>query len=546
MRLSTGVDLTIVANQRAVRSVIWVGVALVLIQLVPYLSFAGWTRRTRRVVLDARSEMPWWQRGRADIILAAISAAFGFFVLRSQTIRGNLLDDPVVILLPAAITLAAGLVILRLTPKLAGGVAELLERTDSTAALLAFRKASRTPAASAAPLLLLVLTGALSIYTASLARTMDLQLVDRAHHVVGASNSMVESSGGGSGTGGVRLPPTEPGPPVDATAPARVWGLDSASRVAVLPGRARHSGGGDEIAIAVHAVDPVGFGSSAFWRADYATQSLSTLMGRLHENRDGVLLLRRELARNDISVGDPVTVRASDGEVGIDLEMVVVGHFDQFPSWQPSDPLSPAVISLPDLEQRVGRTFSSRIIFSRTDAGRDDGQTRADFARIGLGDGRVDTAADLVDNAQREPDRQGVFGLLTVSFLLSSALTIAGFVFYAMAGSRRQLVELGVLRAGGLRQRSLSLYIALDLLVVALFGIGAAVLVGVTMSRVLLPRLVGTAVGSAPSLLPEIDWLATSAIALALVAVFIVTTAGLLVVLRRIRLFEAVKIGAER
>lgn len=543
LRVGSGVGLSLAANDRALRSLATVAILLLVMQLAPYVTLRGWTRRARREVRNARSEVPWWQRGRSDLVAAAVIGAFAWFVLRSRTISGNLLDDPVVILLPAAVAVAVGLVVLRLAPMIASGVAWLLARTDSTAALLAFRKASRASSASAAPLLLLVLTGALSIYTASLARTIDLQLVDRAHHVIGGESRIAESTPGASSSSFVV--PSDPGPAVDPSGFERVWGVDSSSRVALLAGRAELRGGGDEIPIEVHAVDPGTFRTAAFWRSDYATLPLRELMDRLDSNRDAVLLRRSEMVRANVSVGDIVSVRATDGELGIDLAMVVVGHFDQFPAWQPSQPLSPAVISLPDLEQRVGEPLASAIIVSPSTTGRDDGQTRADLARLGVESADVETAAELIERAQQQPDRQGVFGLLTVSFLLSSALTVAGFVFFAVAGTRRHLTELGILRAAGLPQRSLLLYVAFDLLFVAAVGIGAAIVTGVTMSRVLLPRLVAAEVGSAPALLPEIDWLATGAITAALLVVFVVATMALLTVLRRIQLFEAVKIGVE-
>ncbi len=543
LRLGDVGDLTIVANNRAIQSVLTVAALAVVTQLVPFAGLSRWTHRARQRVVDGKRSGPWWQRGRADLVVAVIVGGFAWFVLSSQTISGNLLEDPVVILLPAALTLASGLVVLRIVPLVASACSRVVERTNSTSALLAFRKAERTPAASAAPLLLLVLTGALSIYTASLARTIDLQLVDQAHHVIGGNNRIETTTPPPAPNFGL---PVQEGPPVEAGSFERIWGLDAASRIAVLPGRAQPRGGGNEIPIEVRAVDPETFVSASFWRSDYATQTLPTLMERLARNRDGVVLRQNDMAQNDISIGDTIEVRASNGDVGITLPMVVVGHYDQFPAWQPSNPLSPAIVSLPDLEQRLGRSLPGTVIYSQDSSGRDDGQTRADFARLGVDVGQVRTAAELIERAQFAPERQGVFGLLTVSFLLSSALTIAGFVFYAITGARRQLTELAMLRAAGLSQRSLLTFVTFDLLIVAFFGIGAAVAIGATMSRVLLPRLVGTSVGSAPRLLPEIDWLATTTITAALVVVFVTATVGLLVVLRRIRLFEAIKIGAPR
>ena len=549
-----GVELAMSATSRARRAAIGVGLLVAALQLAPSLGVYRWSERTLSRRAETRLGPPWWQRVYLDIAVIAAVGFFAWFVLRSDALRGDLLDDPVVILLPAALSVSAGLVVLRILPPVLERLSNVLERTKSTSLLLVVRRAARVPAALAAPLMLLVVTGALSVYTASLARTLDLQLLDQAYHQVGGANSVVGEDGGERSVfelvnGRPRVVRGGGGPPVDPSAYARVWGLDSATRLAQLPARAIGVGGGTIIPVELTAIDTSTFAGTAFWRDDYATQPLPVLLDRLDATPDGVLMHRQAMRANSLRVGDVVDVVVTVGDRGVDIPMVIVGAFDQFPTWSPANEFTPIVVSLNDLEARVGFSVARRVVFSRDgDAGSgviDDLQTRADLNRVGVASTtRVESAAEIADRAQTRPERQGVFGLLTVSFALSSILTLAAFVFYAAFGFRQQLTEVGMLRAVGLRLRSLFVLVGCDLLLVALVGTGAAVLTGVGMARVVLPRLVGTPSGSAPVLLQETDWAATTAIAVALVLAFVLVTALVLAGLRRIRLFEAIKLGA--
>ncbi len=71
------------------------------------------------------------------------------------------------------------------------------------------------------------------------------------------------------------------------------------------------------------------------------------------------------------------------------------------------------------------------------------------------------TPQTLLDLDLRRPERQGLFGLLSVGFLATTMVTVIGFVAYTLLSFQRRLVELGVLRAIGLSTRQLSMLLVL-------------------------------------------------------------------------------------
>jgi len=267
-------------------------------------------------------------------------------------------------------------------------------------------------------------------------------------------------------------------------------------------------------------------------------------MDRLEATPDSVLVASAVMRSAGLALGDVITVAVRESGRVLDVDMVVVGSFDQFPTWVPGRDLPPVVGSLADFEARSGTNLDRHVLFAVDDAAIDVAQTRADFSRLGIASSLPETPATIIDRALALPARQGVFGLLTVSFALAAALTVAGFIFYAGFGFTQQVTELGVLRAWGLSMRSLRRIITLDLALVAVTGIGFGTAAGLVMARWLLPELVDTPFRSAPVVLEEIDWQAAIGIPLVLLAALAVAAMVLVLVLRRIRLFAAVKVGA--
>src|SRR6185503_2088980 len=148
----------------------------------------------------ARSfESPWWQRYWIDILLL-IPAGYGLWQLTQQskqTLEGSTsipdpLQNPLLLLVPALGIFSVALFTLRLVPHFMEFISRLLRPTKSVGTLMAARYLARTPALYSAPLVLLVLTLGLSAFTASLARTLDLQLDKQIHYQVGAGINRYE------------------------------------------------------------------------------------------------------------------------------------------------------------------------------------------------------------------------------------------------------------------------------------------------------------------------------------------------------------------
>ena len=149
-------------------------------------------------------------------------------------------------------------------------------------------------------------------------------------------------------------------------------------------------------------------------------------------------------------------------------------------------------------------------------------------------------AADLL-----RPERQGLFGILSVGFLASALLTVLGFLLYALFSFRRRFIELGTLRAIGLSTAQLTIFLVCELAFLISLGLGAGTGIGVLISRVFIPYLqigVGPA-ATTPPYTVELAWFAISRLYLLFGGLFLVAFVVLIVLLLRMKVFQAIKLG---
>jgi putative ABC transport system permease protein len=146
---------------------------------------------------------------------------------------------------------------------------------------------------------------------------------------------------------------------------------------------------------------------------------------------------------------------------------------------------------------------------------------------------------------QRRPERQGLFGVLSVGFLAAALLTVLGFLLYALFSFRRRFIELGTLRAMGLSSVQMTTFLAWELAFLIILGLVAGTVVGSLISYTFIPYLqVGADVtAKTPPFTVEIAWPAIFRIYGLFVALFLVALSVLAGLLLRMKIFQAIKLG---
>jgi putative ABC transport system permease protein len=549
------------------------GVALIT-QMAPTLGAARHTIITYKQERARAGRSPWWQRAWLDVLLL-IPSAYGLFLLRQQGslvvpgTKGNLPNDPfqnpLLFLIPALGVFALTLLLLRILPILMKFIVWLASKTKSVGLLMAARHLARTPGYYSAPLVLLVLTLSLSAFTASLATTLDNHLYDQTYYKVGGDMQLEErhqstedSMGammGGTGSGGAANTNTATSANTSSSEQdkgarwlflpvseyTKISGVQAAARVGRYPALAAMGGGTEEGTFM--GVDRVDFSRVAYWRRDFAPQSLGTLMNALAVTPEGILAPRSFMAQHSLRVGDTTRLNVTVYGVSKDLDVKIVGGIDLFPSWYPSE--GPMFVgNLDYLFEQVGGEFPYTV-WLKTAPGVSPERVVTDANKLGLGVVTWDVAARDVKDEQQRPERQGLFGLLSVGFVAAALLTVLGFLLYALFSFRRRTIELGILRAVGLSSSQMTSFLAWELAFLMFTGLAAGTGTGALVSYQFIPFLqVGTGpAAKVPPYLVEIAWSAIFRIYALFGLLFVVALVALAFLLMRMKIFQAIKLG---
>jgi putative ABC transport system permease protein len=291
-------------------------------------------------------------------------------------------------------------------------------------------------------------------------------------------------------------------------------------------------------------IDRADFGAVAFWRWDFAPYRLGSLLNALAVSPDAILVSEDFARERGLRPGDlfRLTVILTEGRV--ELESQIVGVFDYFPTWYPEEDGPLFVGNLENLFAQIGGQLPYEVWLTTT--GEPDEaaiETALDERRLA---GWTWTEPySRVEVEQRRPDRQGVFGLLSVGFIAAALLTVLGFFMYALFSLRQRFISLGILRAVGLTQRHMTIFIAFELAFLILTGLTLGTVLGTFISEQFIPFLqIGVReIDFVPPYLVEIAWTAVIEIYILFGLMFVVALLLLATILRRMRIFQAIKLG---
>ena len=411
-------------------TVIAVGLAL-FVGLGPTAA-ASYTMVTYKQEIARTLRRPFWQRGFLDLLLF-VAAWYGYRLLEKQgglIVGDDLLANPLLFLAPTLFVLASALLFVRLCPWFVWAIAQLSQVLPGVQLRLGLNDLARLVRTRSGPLLLLILTMSLAIFSASMARTLDANLVDRALYHTGADLSLVEITDSA---------------PLPIGQHLLLPGVEAATRVGDYPAYTRL--GGQLFEGMLIGVDATSFGQVAFFRPDFAPYPLKTLMDVLETNPEALLVSRSFLAGSGLGLGDRLHLRVITAGQNREVPFVIAGVTDYFPRTDPAQ--GPFFISNLDyLNKQFGEPLPYEVWLDTTP----EADTRAIVQQLQAWDVRVALLRDanaLIADEQAQPERQGRLGLLSAGFVASAVLTVLGFLFYGLVSLEKRTVELGILRTLG-------------------------------------------------------------------------------------------------
>ena len=383
----------------------------------------------------------------------------------------------------------------------------------------------------------------MGVFYASMAKSADLWLLDSQRYAHGADLTFkVGAPSEGETFGQASLGPLVPAIPEDEY--LNIEGVDAVSRVGDF--KATIHGKSNFPNARLLAVNRISFPGVAYFRNDYAYNSLGELMNRLAQSPNGILLPSYLLGPLMLNIGDTVRLNINIyGDVLLPMDFTIVGVFAYFPTMYPD--IAPVMVANLDYLEFQTVELLPHTIWMRLVPGADvESVMRGVRQLLLLIPADVQDLDDTLKAESVKLERTGIFGMLSVCFLAGAMLAVANLLVYSTLMLHERSVHHAVLRALGVSLRSVLSTVILESIVSLIYGLGIGIVSGVYCARLYVPffALGGSSQQPIPPFIPYIDWIRTEWIAAVMVVAMLVAEVFVLVRLIRARLFEALRMGA--
>lgn len=441
------------------------------------------------------SRGPFWYRAYLDLLLI-IPAVYAYDQLSKSGSLGSLVEnrpedifqDPLLVLVPAIFIVSIGLLGMRPFPLLMRLLDLVARRTSWLPLHLALRQLGRQSHTYINPLLLVIVSLALGVYTYSMAASLDRWLEDQVFYSAGADVTLQpfsEAEAMAATPGADWIPP-----PFEYS---EVPGVAAATRVGDYTAEIRLPNG--RIRGRFLGIDRGAFSQVAWFRPDLARESLGALMNRLAVAGPNVLVSEKFYTDNLLTVGDRIDAFIlTDAGVSVTEQFVVAGVYRHFPTVYEDETV--IVGNLDYLFSFFPVAMPHEIWLRLAPGAQSAAVLDAIPAETGVGF-IWDVAVDETLETQRaQMERVGVFGTLTVSFVMSALMAALGLLTYSYASLNERLFHFSVLRAVGMRRASVAAQVLLEYAILTAYGAVVGVLVGSYAAELFVPLF---RVGSGPN-----------------------------------------------
>ncbi len=542
-----------------------VSVASIIIMTLPVLKYAKFTIVEQKAN-KRKKTTPLWQRVGLDFILLGVSI-YGFYNFNSQkelliekVSKGEALD-PMLFLSASLFILSCAIVFLRIIPLLAMLVFRIGRRFWKPAAYASFLQIMRDIKKQNFITVFLVLTIALGIFNANIARTVNNNEEMRLQYDTGSTISLQEQWS--DNLGDIKLGTastlyyTEPDysryEKFRDENPDRLIGLAK-----VYNDRVTVNAGGESMdSIQFMAINTKDFGTTSWLPDDVMGEHWYSYLNKLALNPEGALISSNYANLLGLKEGDFLSLykKDSNGKNLGRMTLTVVGIVDVFPTYQSREASvkEDGTTEYVDNYLVIGN-FSNMTRYYPTEPYRIfmkvNGDT--DFVYKWIEENKInvtsfeDYTAKVVD-MKNDPYFQVTNGMLTITFIVVLVLCAIGFLIYWLTNIRSRELIFGIYRAMGMSMGELIRMLVNEHFFGSLIPIVFGAFIGILASKMFIP-LIEIAYSPAVTTLPTSIVIANSDIVRisVVVGIMLLGCLGVIsVLLSKIKINQALKLGED-
>ena len=463
--------------------------------------------------------------------------------------------DPLLFLVPAMFILGAGLLLLRLYPFFIRLVYWIGRNWWPPSLYSTLIQVGRSASQYQILMLFLVITIATGLFSASAARTLNQNNLDKIAYKNGAdivmklewqSDAPPSASAGGPPAQESSVTPRKvqySEPPFEHIV-GQLPGIEHAAKVFIKKDAVFNSLHGTML----YGINTFDFGSTIWFRDGLLDHHVNDYLNLIASDPSAVLISRSIAEENNVRVGDHITVGWNMVEP---RRFVVFGVIDYFPGFMPhvttpGGQTPKLIVGHLDTIQTLLSLEPYEMWFKlKPDASRGDfiKNVRSMGLRVTYFEDTIQRNIDMMNN----PFQLAVNGVMTLGFLISIIVSFFGFLLYWVLVLHGRVLQIGIFRAMGISFRQLVYMLITEQALTSGAAIGIGAMIGGTASSWFVP-LFQLSFDPSEQVPPFRVILEASDTVGMFAAVTVMIGAGLLILaylLSRINIHQAVKLGED-
>lgn len=512
-----------------------------------------------------RTERSWWHVLGMDAILIAVSL-YGLYVFRRRMDdllslgldSRDLGEDPLLFIVPSLFVLGFGLLLLRLYPWLVRLVYRLGRSRWSPALYSALLLVGRRSVRYHTLMLFLILTVGTGLFNASAARTLNGNLEEQIWYSQGADIVLQQRWLNDA-------PPAMPGAPAPPSAgsakvnylepPFDVFrtlpGVEHAARVFVKDG-AEFVADDARGSVRLMGIDTDDFGYTVWMKDGLNPYPLYDYLNLIAPDPHAVLISRTMADQFGLKSGDEMYVGWSGTGY---MTVMVYGVVDYFPAFNPNTDgrdggrdRPPPMLVVGHLElMQNDLAIEPYQVWIKLRSNEDREAFYASLEERGIYlEAFSDTYVSIAES-RSDPFRLAMNGVMTLSVILSLAISFVGFLLYWILTLQGRMLQLGIFRAMGISFPQMLGMLSMEQILTTGAGFAIGLASGFAAARLYVP-LFQLAFDPGKIVPPfEIMHDASDTVRLLALTIVMLLAAGAFLgwLLKRMKVHQAVKLGED-
>lgn len=469
-----------------------VGILMTIIPVISYSRLGIVNLKQRR----HRGKRSIWKTLFLDVVLLAISL-YGFYNYNrnleniiKDILMGETLD-PMIYLSSSLFILGAGLFFLRIQPWIVKALYSLFKEILSPSTYASFLETIRSGKKQEFIMIFMIMTVALGIYNATVARTIVTNAENNATYINATDIRIKEIWSDNSSTASmdseVEFKYYEP----SYAKYDSFEGVDLKSKVLFNPSTKITLSKG-AVSATLMGIVPSEFAKLTTLDGELNLYDFYDYLNVLASVENAALVSENFMVSNGLSLGDVITFSETHSKK---ISATIYGFFSYWPAYEPYSYVTDkagnvlktdnymVVVNLPYLQKEWGVTPYE--VWMKTNNPESIYRSMEENGKFRIS--RFYDLSEIKEDIRTDTLFQGTNGILTMSFIIVLILCAAGYLIYWIMSIRSRELLFGVLRAMGMKRREITTMLVIEQICCGLYSILAGAVVGVVASKLYVP-----------------------------------------------------------